>query len=98
MGCYERTCHKSSEIITGLATKRDTLVWTNTALHAVSYIGAPFFFGTKLLSSNTSIMGPNAMLEMDEIVYWMGSQNFYLYDGTIMLLIITVNKYGMAAL
>ena len=71
-----------SEIITGLATKRDTLVWTNTALHAVSYTGAPFFFGTKLLSSNTSIMGPKAMLEMDEIVYWMGSQNFYLYDGT----------------
>tara|TARA_R110002124_G_scaffold159459_4_gene326692 strand:- start:1329 stop:3197 length:1869 start_codon:yes stop_codon:yes gene_type:complete len=75
-----------SEIITGLSTKRDILVWTNTALHAVSYIGAPFFFGTKLLSSNTSIMGPNAMLEMDEIVYWMGSQNFYLYDGTTKVL------------
>jgi len=70
-----------SQIITGLATKRDILVWTDTSLNSVSYVGPPFFFGTKLISSNTSIMGPKSAVEVDGITYWMGSDNFYLYDG-----------------
>ena len=70
-----------SQIITGLATKRDILVWTDTSLNSVSYVGPPFFFGTKLISSNTSIMGPKSAIEVDGITYWMGSDNFYLYDG-----------------
>lgn len=71
-----------SQIITGIATKRDILVWTDTSLNTVSYVGPPFFFGTKLISSNTSIMGPKSAIEVDGITYWMGSDNFYLYDGS----------------
>ena len=70
-----------SQIITGLATKRDILVWTDTSLNSVSYVGPPFFFGTKLISSNTSIMGPKSAVEVDGTTFWMGGDNFYMYDG-----------------
>mgnify|MGYP003630517388 FL=1 len=70
-----------SQIITGLASKRDILVWTDTSLNSISYVGPPFFFGTKLISSNTSIMGPKSAIEVDGVTYWMGSNNFYMYDG-----------------
>ena len=72
-----------SQIVTGLVTKRDVLVWTDTSLNVVSYTGAPYFFGTKLASSNISIIAPNAAIEVDEITYWMGLKNFYVYDGTV---------------
>ncbi|MBT4084349.1 MAG: hypothetical protein HOE83_11250 [Alphaproteobacteria bacterium] len=72
-----------SEIITGLVTKRDILIWTDNALNILAYTGAPFFFGTRLISSNTSIISPNAAIEVDEITYWMGRDSFYLYDGTV---------------
>ena len=70
-----------SQIIAGLASKRDILVWTDTSLNSISYVGPPFFFGTKLISSNTSIMGPKSAIEVDGVTYWMGSNNFYMYDG-----------------
>ena len=82
-----------SEIVTGLVTKRDILVWTNSALNIVSYTGRPFFFGTKIVSTNTSIMGPNAAIEVDELTYWMGSKNFYVYDGAVNTLPCTLREH-----
>lgn len=82
-----------SQIITGIVTKREVLVWTDTSLNAVSYTGAPFFFGTKALSTNTSIISPNAAVEVDEITYWMGSKNFYIYDGTVKTLPCSLREY-----
>lgn len=72
-----------SQLITGILTKREALLWTDTALNVVSYTGPPFFFGTKLVSTNTSIMSPNAAIEVNEVVFWMGLENFYIYDGAV---------------
>tara|TARA_R110002110_G_scaffold27763_2_gene100500 strand:+ start:1438 stop:3306 length:1869 start_codon:yes stop_codon:yes gene_type:complete len=82
-----------SEIVTGLATKRDVLVWTDVSLNSVSYTGPPFFFGTKLLATNTSILGPNAAIQADDIVYWIGQDNFYLYDGSVKVLPCTLRDH-----
>jgi len=72
-----------SEIITGLVVRHRILVWTDSSLNIVSYVGAPYFFGIELVSSNTSIVGPNAAVEVDEVTYWMGRDNFFVYDGTV---------------
>ena len=45
------------------------------------FIGAPFTFGIQPLASNTTIMGPNAAIAVEDAVFWMGRQNFYVYDG-----------------
>jgi len=47
----------------------------------MQFIGAPFTFGIQPLASNTTIMGPNAAIAVEDAVFWMGRQNFYLYDG-----------------
>ena len=82
-----------SEIVTGLASKRDTLVWTDVSLNSVTYTGPPFFFGTRLLATNTSIMGPNAAIQADDIVYWMGWENFFIYDGSVKVLPCTLRAH-----
>jgi len=82
-----------SEIITGLVTKRGILVWTDSALTSVGYTGPPYFFGQKLISANTSIISSEAAIEIDEITYWMGSKNFYFYDGTVKTLPCTLREY-----
>jgi hypothetical protein len=82
-----------SEIITALATKRDTLVWTDKTLNSVSYVGPPFFFGTRLLATNVSIMGPNAAIETNDVVFWMGRDNFWYYDGSVKTLPCTVRSH-----
>tara|TARA_R110000787_G_scaffold280950_1_gene392011 strand:- start:517 stop:2385 length:1869 start_codon:yes stop_codon:yes gene_type:complete len=82
-----------SEIITGLISKRGVLVWTDSALTAISYVGPPFFFGQKLVSANTSIISPDAAIEIDEITYWMGSQTFYLYDGAVKTMPCTLREH-----
>ena len=82
-----------SQIITGRVTKREVLVWTDTSLSSVNYTGPPFFFGTRLLSGNTSIVGPNAAIEVDEITYWMGDENFYTYDGRVKNLPCTLRSH-----
>ena len=72
-----------SEIITAIASKRDTLVWTDISLNSITYVGPPFFFGTRLLATNISIIGPNAAIQSDDIVFWMGWEQFYVYDGSV---------------
>lgn len=70
-----------SQFITALETKREILVWTDTTLHSMRFIGPPFTFGVQPLASNITIMGPNAAASTEDIVVWMGIDNFYIYDG-----------------
>ena len=62
-------------------TKREILVWTDTALFSMRFIGPPFTFGLSQLASNITIMGPNAAVSTEDVVYWMGIDNFYVYAG-----------------
>jgi hypothetical protein len=82
-----------SEIITGIVTKRDILVWTDTALHSLTYVGAPFFYGVRVLSSDTRIISPEAAVEANDITFWMGQSNFYYYDGSVKTLPCTLREY-----
>ena len=54
-------------------------MWTDTALNSMRFIGPPFTFGLQQLASNITIMGPNAAVATEDVVYWMGIDNFYTY-------------------
>jgi hypothetical protein len=71
-----------SYIVGGIRTKREILVWTDTALHTIQFTGPPNIFGLRLVATNTSLIGPNAVVEADDAVYWMGRNNFFVYTGT----------------
>lgn len=72
---------QGSTFVTAVETKREILVWTDTALSSLRYIGPPFTFGIQQLSNNITIMGPNAAVSMDDAVFWMGIDAFYYYEG-----------------
>ena len=82
-----------SEIVTALQTRQEVVVWTDSAVYSLQYLGPPNVWQTQLLSSNTSIEGPNAAALASGVVYWMGVDKFYVYDGRVQTLNCDVRRY-----
>jgi len=82
-----------SEIITAVETRQQILVFTDSSLHAMQYLGPPFTFGISLLSANTTIASPLSAIAVDDMVYWMGEDEFYVYSGQVQKLPCSVRSY-----
>lgn len=82
-----------SAIVAAVQTKQQILVFTDVSIHAMQYIGAPFTFGIQEVSSSVSIIAPNAAVAVGDTVYWMGSNEFYAYDGAAMQIPCDVKEY-----
>jgi len=82
-----------SKIVTAVETRQQILVWTDVSLHAMQYLGPPFTFGIGLISENTTIMSPNAAVAVDDAVFWMGQEEFYVYSGGVQKLPCTVRDF-----
>lgn len=78
-GDYRLT--NGSTIVTAVQTREEILVFTDTALYSMQFVGAPDVFIFKLLADNISIAGPNAVITANNVVYWMGRDKFYTYTG-----------------
>jgi len=70
-----------SEIITVVQTRQEIVVFTDSALYSLQYQGPPVVWSSQLLGDNTSIIGPNAAVVASGVIYWMGIEKFYKYDG-----------------
>ena len=70
-----------STFMQAVETKEEILVFTNKSVHSMRFIGPPFTFGIKELSKNITIMSPAAAIAVDDSVYWMGVDTFYVYSG-----------------
>ena len=70
-----------STFVKAIETKREILVWTDTSLTSMRFIGPPFTFGLQQLANNITIIGPNAAVATEDFVFWMGLDNFYVYAG-----------------
>lgn len=84
---------QGSEIVTALRTSRQVLVWTDHSLHSLQFLGPPYTFGTALLGDNIRIAGPNTAISINDVVFWMGQENFYIYDGRIQPIPCSVRQY-----
>jgi len=82
-----------SEIITAVETKQQVLVFTDVSLHALQFLGPPFTFGINTVSENITIAGPLAVTSVEDNVYWMGQEEFYVYGGTVQRIPCTVRDY-----
>jgi len=82
-----------SEIVCAVETRQQIIVFTDVSLHAMQYLGPPFTFGINQISENTTIMGPNAAKAVDDAVYWMGIEEFYIYTGQVQKLPCSVKSY-----
>jgi hypothetical protein len=82
-----------SQIITAVETRQQILVFTDTSLYAMQYLGPPFTFGVQLISENITMGGPLTAMAVDDQVYWMGLSEFYVYNGAVQRLPCSVRDY-----
>jgi hypothetical protein len=82
-----------SEIITAIETRQQVLIFTDTTLYAMQYLGPPFTFGVNAISEQITIMSPNSVASVNDQVYWMGESEFYVYTGAVQRLPCSVRDY-----
>jgi hypothetical protein len=89
----EQVLANGSFLICARSTRQEILVWSDSAMYSMQYIGAPFVFSFQLLMDNISIASPNAAITVNNITYWMGTDKFYQYAGQVQTIPCTVRNY-----
>ena len=84
---------RGSKIVRALATRQEILVWTDSSLYSMQYLGTTDVFGLQELADNISIMGPRAVATANNVTYWMGQDKFYVYSGQVQTLPCTLRQY-----
>ena len=82
-----------TKIMGSLVAKENILVWTDNALYAMKFVGAPFTFGFEQVGTNCGLIGKNAAIEIDGVAYWMGNNGFFSFDGTVNTLPCSVEDF-----
>jgi hypothetical protein len=89
---FVRISH-GSEIVAVVQTRQEVFVLTDSAAYSLQYLGPPYVWAPQLLGDNISVMSPNAAVIASGIVYWMGVDKFYSYDGRIQTLNCDLRRY-----
>jgi len=82
-----------SQIITAIQTRQEIVTFTDQAVYSLQYLGPPYVWGTQLLGDNISVISPNCVALASGIVYWMGVDKFYMYDGRVQTLNCDLRRY-----
>jgi len=82
-----------SQIVGAIRTRQEILIWTDTALFSMSFIGQPFTFGVNLINEGVGSIGPNAMINTSKGVFWMDKKGFYNYAGSVVKLPCSVEEH-----
>jgi hypothetical protein len=84
---------RGSQIVAVTQSRQELLVWTDSSLYSLQYLGAPTVWGAQLVGDNISIIAQNAVAYINGIAYWMGDNEFYMYDGRVQSLVCDVKRY-----
>jgi hypothetical protein len=82
-----------SYIMGARATRQEILVWTDSCLYSMQYLGAPYVWGFQVLMDNISVISPNSMITINNVTYWMGRDRFYMYSGRVEVLPCSLRQY-----
>ena len=82
-----------SQIITAIQTRQEIVTFTDQAVYSLQYLGPPYVWGTQLLGDNISVLSPNSVALASGVVYWMGVDKFYVYDGRVQTLNCDLRRY-----
>jgi hypothetical protein len=89
---FTRLSH-GSEIVTTVQTRQEIVVFTDSSVYSLQYLGPPYVWAPQLLGDNISIISPNCVVQASGIVYWMGVDKFYVYDGRVNTLNCDLRRY-----
>jgi hypothetical protein len=84
---------RGSEIVTARQARQEIVVWTDSTVYSLQYLGAPAVWGAQVVGENISIMSQNAVAYANGVSYWMGKDKFYKYDGRSQTLRCDVRRY-----
>ena len=87
-----------SQIIGAIRARQETLVWTDTSLYSMTFIGQPFTFGVNLINEGVGLIGPNAAINTPKGIFWMDKKGFYTYNGAVQDIPCTVQDYVFSEL
>ena len=82
-----------SKIVSVLQSRQEILVWTDSTLYSLQYLGPPYVWGNQLLADNVSLISQNAPVLASGVTYWMGVDKFYKYDGRVQTLSCDLRQY-----
>ena len=82
-----------SSIIGATKSRQEILIWTDTALYSMQFVGPPFTFAVNLINEGTGLLGPKAAVTSAQSIYWMSSTNFYAYTGSVQKIPCSVHNY-----
>jgi hypothetical protein len=87
------TLSHGSIIVTAVQTRQEIVVFTDSSVYSIQYLGLPAVWGQQILGDNISIINQNAAIVASGVIYWMGVDKFYLYDGRVQTLNCDLRKY-----
>ena len=82
-----------SRIVGAVRSTGQILVWTDTSLHGIQFIGTPYTFGQRQLGANCGLIAQHAAIDVNGRAYWMGDDAFYMYDGVVKKMPCSVEDY-----
>jgi len=82
-----------SRLVTGVHSRQEFIVWSDSAVYSVQYLGPPYVWGVTLLMDGISIASPNATTGASNVIFWMGIDKFYMYDGRVQTIPCSVRQY-----
>jgi hypothetical protein len=82
-----------SSVIGAVKARQEILVWTDTALYSMQFVGPPFTFAVNLINEGTGLVSPKAAITAPSAVYFMSYNNFYFYNGSVNTLPCSVHNY-----
>jgi hypothetical protein len=89
----EQRLSSGSFTVCARSARQEILIWTDSAIYSMQYLGPPYVWGFNLLMDNISIISPNAASIANNVTYWMGTDKFYAYSGRVDTLPCTVRQY-----
>jgi hypothetical protein len=82
-----------SQIVSAIRSRGQILIFTDTSIHGMQYVGPPYTFGFQQLGANCGCIGPHAAVDVNGLAFWMGTEAFYAFDGTVKKMPCTVQDY-----
>lgn len=89
----EQHMSNGSFMVCGKSTRQEILVWSDAALYTMQYVGPPYVWSFNLLMDNISIAGPNAVVVVNNVAFWMGMDKFFMYNGTVATLPCSLRRH-----
>jgi hypothetical protein len=89
----EKKLTDGTRIVGGIRTRNAIHIWTDNSMHALQFVGPPFTFKPTPLGSKCGLIGPHAAIDIDGATFWMGDDNFYMFDGGVRKLQCPIRRY-----